>query len=104
MIVMIVCSFFFFKQKTAYEMLRSLVGSEMCIRDSPITASSLCRTDLCCILPTSSALSLPATSLLLGFLPLSYFLFSLMKRTSSWPEYLARIGSTLSSMAGLCRV
>ena len=23
----------FFKQKTAYEMLRSLVGSEMCIRD-----------------------------------------------------------------------
>eukprot|EP00658_Telonema_sp_P-2_P049164 TRINITY_DN37390_c0_g1_i1.p1 TRINITY_DN37390_c0_g1~~TRINITY_DN37390_c0_g1_i1.p1 ORF type:complete len:180 (+),score=40.06 TRINITY_DN37390_c0_g1_i1:3-542(+) len=28
-----VCFFFFFKQKTAYEMLRSLVGSEMCIRD-----------------------------------------------------------------------
>eukprot|EP00658_Telonema_sp_P-2_P057270 TRINITY_DN45716_c0_g2_i1.p1 TRINITY_DN45716_c0_g2~~TRINITY_DN45716_c0_g2_i1.p1 ORF type:complete len:113 (+),score=29.43 TRINITY_DN45716_c0_g2_i1:42-380(+) len=27
------CCFFFFKQKTAYEMLRSLVGSEMCIRD-----------------------------------------------------------------------
>ncbi len=26
-------SFFFFKQKTAYEMLRSLVGSEMCMRD-----------------------------------------------------------------------
>eukprot|EP00658_Telonema_sp_P-2_P069639 TRINITY_DN58999_c0_g1_i1.p1 TRINITY_DN58999_c0_g1~~TRINITY_DN58999_c0_g1_i1.p1 ORF type:complete len:100 (+),score=33.07 TRINITY_DN58999_c0_g1_i1:108-407(+) len=25
--------FFFLKQKTAYEMLRSLVGSEMCIRD-----------------------------------------------------------------------
>ena len=25
---------FFFKQKTAYEMQRSLVGSEMCIRDS----------------------------------------------------------------------
>ena len=25
---------FFFKQKTAYEVLRSLVGSEMCIRDS----------------------------------------------------------------------
>ncbi len=25
--------FFFFKRKTAYEMLRSLVGSEMCIRD-----------------------------------------------------------------------
>eukprot|EP00658_Telonema_sp_P-2_P036275 TRINITY_DN26276_c0_g1_i6.p1 TRINITY_DN26276_c0_g1~~TRINITY_DN26276_c0_g1_i6.p1 ORF type:complete len:242 (-),score=50.43 TRINITY_DN26276_c0_g1_i6:357-1082(-) len=29
----IFCFFFFFKQKTAYEMLRSLVGSEMCIRD-----------------------------------------------------------------------
>eukprot|EP00658_Telonema_sp_P-2_P041326 TRINITY_DN2954_c0_g1_i11.p1 TRINITY_DN2954_c0_g1~~TRINITY_DN2954_c0_g1_i11.p1 ORF type:complete len:391 (+),score=101.36 TRINITY_DN2954_c0_g1_i11:74-1246(+) len=31
---MCVFFFFFFKQKTAYEMLRSLVGSEMCIRDS----------------------------------------------------------------------
>eukprot|EP00658_Telonema_sp_P-2_P028545 TRINITY_DN21859_c0_g1_i1.p1 TRINITY_DN21859_c0_g1~~TRINITY_DN21859_c0_g1_i1.p1 ORF type:complete len:110 (+),score=32.91 TRINITY_DN21859_c0_g1_i1:102-431(+) len=31
---MLFCVFFFFKQKTAYEMLRSLVGSEMCIRDS----------------------------------------------------------------------
>eukprot|EP00658_Telonema_sp_P-2_P013227 TRINITY_DN15009_c0_g1_i1.p1 TRINITY_DN15009_c0_g1~~TRINITY_DN15009_c0_g1_i1.p1 ORF type:complete len:1492 (-),score=427.74 TRINITY_DN15009_c0_g1_i1:101-4576(-) len=31
--------FFFFKQKTAYEMLRSLVGSEMCIRDSPEIAT-----------------------------------------------------------------
>ena len=29
----VICFFFFFKQKTAYEMLRSLVGSEMCIRD-----------------------------------------------------------------------
>ena len=27
--------FVLFKQKTAYEMLRSLVGSEMCIRDRP---------------------------------------------------------------------
>ena len=27
--------FFIFKQKTAYDMLRSLVGSEMCIRDRP---------------------------------------------------------------------
>ena len=25
--------FFFFKQKTAYALLRGLVGSEMCIRD-----------------------------------------------------------------------
>eukprot|EP00658_Telonema_sp_P-2_P035096 TRINITY_DN25572_c0_g1_i2.p1 TRINITY_DN25572_c0_g1~~TRINITY_DN25572_c0_g1_i2.p1 ORF type:complete len:112 (-),score=34.46 TRINITY_DN25572_c0_g1_i2:11-346(-) len=31
--------FFFFKQKTAYEMLRSLVGSEMCIRDSHQSSS-----------------------------------------------------------------
>src|SRR5674536_72686 len=31
--VCVVVFFFFFKQKTAYEMLRSLVGSEMCIRD-----------------------------------------------------------------------
>src|SRR5678816_1385429 len=31
--------FFFFKQKTAYEMLRSLVGSEMCIRDSSNTSN-----------------------------------------------------------------
>ena len=34
-IVLLICIVlvFFFKQKTAYEMLRSLVGSEMCIRD-----------------------------------------------------------------------
>eukprot|EP00658_Telonema_sp_P-2_P044827 TRINITY_DN32732_c0_g1_i1.p1 TRINITY_DN32732_c0_g1~~TRINITY_DN32732_c0_g1_i1.p1 ORF type:complete len:217 (+),score=35.03 TRINITY_DN32732_c0_g1_i1:12-662(+) len=32
--------FFFFKQKTAYEMLRSLVGSEMCIRDRSIDVAS----------------------------------------------------------------
>ena len=34
-------SFFFFKQKTAYEMLRSLVGSEMCIRDRNFNAGNL---------------------------------------------------------------
>ena len=28
------CTFFFFKQKTAYEVRLSFVGSEMCIRDS----------------------------------------------------------------------
>eukprot|EP00658_Telonema_sp_P-2_P037846 TRINITY_DN27209_c0_g1_i2.p2 TRINITY_DN27209_c0_g1~~TRINITY_DN27209_c0_g1_i2.p2 ORF type:complete len:266 (-),score=71.23 TRINITY_DN27209_c0_g1_i2:272-1069(-) len=33
MIFFLFILFFFFKQKTAYEMLRSLVGSEMCIRD-----------------------------------------------------------------------
>ena len=32
---------FFFKQKTAYEMLRSLVGSEMCIRDRAETGTEL---------------------------------------------------------------
>eukprot|EP00658_Telonema_sp_P-2_P052260 TRINITY_DN40465_c0_g1_i1.p1 TRINITY_DN40465_c0_g1~~TRINITY_DN40465_c0_g1_i1.p1 ORF type:complete len:108 (+),score=20.23 TRINITY_DN40465_c0_g1_i1:3-326(+) len=37
LIVYMSCYFFFFKQKTAYEMLRSLVGSEMCIRDSAQT-------------------------------------------------------------------
>src|SRR5659263_788790 len=31
------CLFFFFKQKTAYEIMPSLVGSEMCIRDRPCT-------------------------------------------------------------------
>eukprot|EP00658_Telonema_sp_P-2_P041684 TRINITY_DN29848_c0_g1_i1.p1 TRINITY_DN29848_c0_g1~~TRINITY_DN29848_c0_g1_i1.p1 ORF type:complete len:135 (+),score=39.93 TRINITY_DN29848_c0_g1_i1:28-432(+) len=31
--IVLLCLVFFFKQKTAYEMLRSLVGSEMCIRD-----------------------------------------------------------------------
>ena len=31
---------FFFKQKTAYEMLRSLVGSEMCIRDRTYVKTS----------------------------------------------------------------
>eukprot|EP00658_Telonema_sp_P-2_P006592 TRINITY_DN12493_c0_g2_i1.p2 TRINITY_DN12493_c0_g2~~TRINITY_DN12493_c0_g2_i1.p2 ORF type:complete len:109 (+),score=25.30 TRINITY_DN12493_c0_g2_i1:40-366(+) len=35
--IFLVYIFFFFKQKTAYEMLRSLVGSEMCIRDSDHT-------------------------------------------------------------------
>ena len=34
-VVRLVFRLFFFKQKTAYEMLRSLVGSEMCIRDRP---------------------------------------------------------------------
>ena len=35
MVSSVVGVIFFFKQKTAYEMLRSLVGSEMCIRDRP---------------------------------------------------------------------
>ena len=38
--------FFFFKQKTAYEMLRSLVGSEMCIRDSILMMHANDRTDV----------------------------------------------------------
>ena len=32
--VFLVCVFFFFKQKTAYVIRLSLVGSDMCIRDS----------------------------------------------------------------------
>ena len=32
--VLFTLGFFFFKQKTAYEIMPSLVGSEMCIRDS----------------------------------------------------------------------
>ena len=42
---------FFFKQKTAYEMLRSLVGSEMCIRDRPwmrLSTSIITITLNCC--------------------------------------------------------
>ena len=31
--VVVVAVIFFFKQKTAYEIMPSLVGSEMCIRD-----------------------------------------------------------------------
>eukprot|EP00658_Telonema_sp_P-2_P057073 TRINITY_DN45540_c0_g1_i1.p1 TRINITY_DN45540_c0_g1~~TRINITY_DN45540_c0_g1_i1.p1 ORF type:complete len:264 (+),score=50.18 TRINITY_DN45540_c0_g1_i1:58-849(+) len=41
--------FFFFKQKTAYEMLRSLVGSEMCIRDSMYVMMPL-ETRLCVVM------------------------------------------------------
>ena len=36
-LVVLFLFFFFVKQKTAYEMLRSLVGSEMCIRDRGYT-------------------------------------------------------------------
>src|SRR5674536_194514 len=41
--VVLSCVFcvFLFKQKTAYEMLRSLVGSEMCIRDRYLTQAAL---------------------------------------------------------------
>src|SRR5450756_2274440 len=35
-----VCYFFFFKQKTAYEIMPSLVGSEMCIRDRSRTGGA----------------------------------------------------------------
>src|SRR5665809_103307 len=46
--------FFFFKQKTAYESRLSLVGSEMCIRDSrnttnaPITCTAVIQTGRAC--------------------------------------------------------
>ena len=32
--------FFFFKQKTAYEILSGLVGSEMCIRDRLVAVAA----------------------------------------------------------------
>eukprot|EP01016_Furgasonia_blochmanni_P048633 TRINITY_DN7269_c0_g3_i9.p3 TRINITY_DN7269_c0_g3~~TRINITY_DN7269_c0_g3_i9.p3 ORF type:complete len:105 (-),score=40.43 TRINITY_DN7269_c0_g3_i9:181-495(-) len=35
--------FFFFKQKTAYEIMPSLVGSEMCIRDRTIESEECAR-------------------------------------------------------------
>ena len=38
LVAMLCVVFFFFRQKTAYDMLRSLVGSEMCIRDSDVAA------------------------------------------------------------------
>eukprot|EP00658_Telonema_sp_P-2_P026559 TRINITY_DN20739_c0_g1_i1.p1 TRINITY_DN20739_c0_g1~~TRINITY_DN20739_c0_g1_i1.p1 ORF type:complete len:115 (+),score=42.25 TRINITY_DN20739_c0_g1_i1:94-438(+) len=53
-------SFFFFKQKTAYEMLRSLVGSEMCIRDSvrgSATAGAVSQTDSVAASATHQALT-----------------------------------------------
>eukprot|EP00658_Telonema_sp_P-2_P076251 TRINITY_DN66424_c0_g1_i1.p1 TRINITY_DN66424_c0_g1~~TRINITY_DN66424_c0_g1_i1.p1 ORF type:complete len:100 (-),score=16.02 TRINITY_DN66424_c0_g1_i1:158-457(-) len=54
--------FFFFKQKTAYEMLRSLVGSEMCIRDSLSTVL---------ISSTTTALVCSSTAKCWGLLSLS---------------------------------
>ena len=41
LVVLLCVLFFLFKQKTAYEMLRSLVGSEMCIRDSTTTSQEV---------------------------------------------------------------
>ena len=54
-LVVWVVSFFFFKQKTAYEMLRSLVGSEMCIRDSPFVGPQ--KTDI----PSEYLVGLPSS-------------------------------------------
>ncbi len=39
--------FVFFEQKTAYEMLRGLVGSEMCIRDRSCAVWQGCIEELC---------------------------------------------------------
>ena len=38
--------FFFFKQKTAYEIRLSLVGSEMCIRDRSVLLSPVIRSNM----------------------------------------------------------
>src|SRR5450756_1902269 len=43
---MVLLCFFFFKQKTAYEIMPSLVGSEMCIRDSIKAVRSRKKEDL----------------------------------------------------------
>src|SRR5450756_2732299 len=43
--------FFFFKQKTAYEIMPSLVGSEMCIRDRVQTAAPRRVSAVCTVLP-----------------------------------------------------
>ncbi len=45
-IVIIFFDFFFFKQKTAYEMSASLVGSEMCIRDRTTRVSNPISTEI----------------------------------------------------------
>ncbi len=42
---MTIVVFFFFKQKTAYEMSASLVGSEMCIRDRTTRVSAVWEVD-----------------------------------------------------------
>ncbi|GAB5880396.1 hypothetical protein JMUB7536_27780 [Staphylococcus aureus] len=46
---------FFFKQKTAYEMSASLVGSEMCIRDRNARSSVPVPWSVTCLLYTSDA-------------------------------------------------
>eukprot|EP00658_Telonema_sp_P-2_P083452 TRINITY_DN9042_c0_g1_i3.p1 TRINITY_DN9042_c0_g1~~TRINITY_DN9042_c0_g1_i3.p1 ORF type:complete len:368 (+),score=69.64 TRINITY_DN9042_c0_g1_i3:56-1159(+) len=58
------CIFFFFKQKTAYEMLRSLVGSEMCIRDSSYLEMSCLRCCPCSSIATRCSTAATTTSLL----------------------------------------
>ena len=44
--VMFLFIFFFFKQKTAYEIMPSLVGSEMCIRDRSISSQTALSTSI----------------------------------------------------------
>src|SRR5450756_1007677 len=48
--------FFFFKQKTAYEIMPRLVGSEMCIRDRLGGGQLSCRFWRLCHCPASTAL------------------------------------------------
>src|SRR5428012_9628 len=45
--LLLFCFFFFFKQKTAYDIMPSLVGSEMCIRDRVEGAADSSATSLC---------------------------------------------------------
>ena len=56
---------FFFKQKTAYELLRSLVGSEMCIRDSLAAVYAMVNSERLQLVPQKDA-AITATNMLVG--------------------------------------
>ena len=87
--------FFFFKQKTAYEMLRSLVGSEMCIRDRYQVVESgvyLCDTprpncnDLVFSAMYEPEAIILATCYPIGGMTLGQWIIKLMPNTPSTPQ------------------
>src|SRR5680860_1025845 len=59
--VLVFCFFFFFKQKTAYEIGVRLVGSEMCIRDRSMPSSPAIRPAVASLSPVSITTSTPAS-------------------------------------------
>ena len=71
--------FFFFKQKTAYEMTSSLVGSEMCIRDRYSFTLALA-IDHDSVSEMSFALNSPCTGDLCGVVVQVKLFFGLMLR------------------------